>query len=420
MNIELYIIKSFFTYSSFNEFKDYLDEEFLKANAKELYKLYQSIKLFHEQYPEKGIPSCDELRIFHFSLYPAASKKEEEALEPLLKKLQEVQPDLSIVRQYVDSHRERKTLTKLAIAALEASDGNKDVAEFWSSIDELKKACEPITNDEDDFVTNDLSGLEEKLLVAGFRWRLPSLNKMLGPLRKGDFGFVFARPESGKTTFLASEITFFAEQLNEEDGPIIWFNNEEQGEKVVIRCYQASLGITTQHLFTKINEFKQEYVSNTHGQLKIYDSASLTKQEVERVCKKYNPSIIIFDQIDKIKGFGSDRDRHDLELKIIYQWARELAKTYGPVIGVCQAGGTAEGKKWLTMDDVDSSKTSKQGEADWILGIGKSNNAGMESIRHLNLSKNKLFGDKDTIPELRHGMRDVLIKPEIARYEDVK
>ena len=71
------------------------------------------------------------------------------------------------------------------------------------------------------------------------------------------------------------------------------------------------------------------------------------------------------------------------------------------------------------MDDVNESKTAKQGEADWILGIGKSHQEGMEGVRHLHLSKNKLLGDIGTKPELRHGKCDVIIKPELARYMDI-
>jgi hypothetical protein len=85
---------------------------------------------------------------------------------------------------------------------------------------------------------------------------------------------------------------------------------------------------------------------------------------------------------------------------------------------VSQAGGEAEGKLFLTMDMVDGSKTAKQGEADWILGIGKDQDNTSRS-RYFNISKNKLIGDKDTLPDLRHGSTQVLIKPEIARYEDL-
>jgi hypothetical protein len=71
------------------------------------------------------------------------------------------------------------------------------------------------------------------------------------------------------------------------------------------------------------------------------------------------------------------------------------------------------------MNNVANAKTSKQAEADWILGIGKLNDPGWDSVRFLHLSKNKLLGDEDTIPEQRHGRREVLIDPTIARYKDM-
>lgn len=70
------------------------------------------------------------------------------------------------------------------------------------------------------------------------------------------------------------------------------------------------------------------------------------------------------------------------------------------------------------MENVANAKTAKQAEADWILGIGATHAEGFEFVRHLHLSKNKLTGDEDSDPDLRHGKCDVLIKPQIARYED--
>ena len=70
------------------------------------------------------------------------------------------------------------------------------------------------------------------------------------------------------------------------------------------------------------------------------------------------------------------------------------------------------------MANVSNAKTSKQAEADWILGIGKQNESGMEYVRHFHVSKNKLFGDEDSDPNMRHGKWDVKIQPTIARYED--
>jgi hypothetical protein len=200
------------------------------------------------------------------------------------------------------------------------------------------------------------------------------------------------------------------------DNPILWCNNEEQGSKVMLRCYQAVFGITQQELFSNLDYYKDEYEKRIRGRIKIFDEATITKKKVERLCEELNPSMIIFDQIDKVAW--PDSERYDLKMKSIYQWGRELSKTYGPTVGVCQAGGTGEGKKYLTMNDVDSSHTAKQGEADFMIGIGKTNDDAEEYVRYISICKNKLAGDMDTIPELRHGKVSVIIDPHLARYRD--
>lgn len=222
---------------------------------------------------------------------------------------------------------------------------------------------------------------------------------------------------TGKTTFLASEGSYMAEQLKQiNGGPVIWFNNEEQGKKVNLRVYQATLGVTLEQLYANPTKYHEEFNDKIGKHFKQVDRASIFKTDVEKLLETKKPGLVIFDQIDKIKGFQADRD--DLLLGSIYQWARELAKTYCPVIGVCQADGTGEGVRWLTMANVANAKTSKQAEADWILGIGCTHDQGWENVRFLNISKNKLLGDEDTIPSQRHAKIEVLIKPQIGRYED--
>lgn len=205
--------------------------------------------------------------------------------------------------------------------------------------------------------------------------------------------------------------------LTQTDKPIIWFNNEEQGEKVMLRVYQSFFGCKLHDLLAHVKQYKAEFRERTQGRFKLVDDASIDKRRVERLLEIVKPGLIIYDQIDKIKGFKADRD--DLVYGEIYQWARELAKVYAPSIGVCQAGGLAEGQKYLTMDHVANAKTSKQAEADFIVGIGKTHSEGAEFVRYLNISKNKLMGDTDSMPALKHGRFEVLIQPEVARYKDI-
>jgi len=269
-----------------------------------------------------------------------------------------------------------------------------------------------------DYVSDDIHEvLNETIHAPGLRWRLDSLNKSLGSLRKGNFGFVFARPETGKTTFLASEVTHMATQLGPKSGPILWINNEETGAAVMGRLYQAALGATVDRIAKHPESAQEKYRELTNGKLKLLDRAGIHRREIERIVEAENPSLILFDQIDKIKGFKADRE--DLALGAIYQWAREVAKEYCPVIGVCQADVSGENQRWLYMDNVAGAKTAKQAEADFILGIGKIHDPGFEEIRFINISKNKLPGDADSDRTNRHPQIQVEIKPQIARYIDL-
>jgi len=342
--------------------------------------------------------------------------KDREVVESLLSTLQSATIDEQLIGDVLTTLRNKKLAYDLALVSLDVSEGRSSVDKIFSTFDafEQKREIEQV-----EFVSGDLNELyNDAVKTTGLRWRLTTLNRMLGSLRKGDFGFIFARPESGKTTFLASEITYFAGQLAAESGPILWFNNEEQGSKVMLRCIQASLGISQAELFSNINQHQITFNSNGGQHIKIFDSANIHRRQVEQLCKELKPALVVFDQIDKIKGFTDDRE--DLRLGAIYIWSRELAKTYCPTIGVCQADASGEGKRWLTMENVANAKTSKQAEADFILGIGKTHDTALEYVRHFHLSKNKLSGDADTEPEMRHGKADVLIQPLIARYKDME
>lgn len=320
------------------------------------------------------------------------------------------------VRTLLEALKRIRVCEDISITAYEASRGSKS---FLEVVELSKKLEDGVELPKVEFVTDDLEEiLDTTVKTPGLRWRLQCLNASLGSLRKGDFGFLFARPETGKTTFLASEVTYMAEQLRSEDGPMIWFNNEEQGRKVKLRCYQAALGAKLEHLLKEPRRAKEKYHEKTGGKLLIFDNSSISKHQVQAICHQYNPSLIIFDQIDKLAGFKADRE--DLMMGAIYQWGRELAKTYAPVIGVCQANGTGEGIAYLNMSHVAGAQTAKQAEADWILGIGKVEDINFDRIRYLSICKNKLVGDEDTDPSLRHMHKEVLLKAEIARYEDIE
>lgn len=398
---------------NYYQFYEHIDLPHIKDNYKELYYLYLSLREVHELIQtDLDIPS---LQAFFFQKYPDVDKQ---IYLELFKTLSETLIDPTLGLVLLNRIKARKQALKLSEAYFKYSNGNlsdeglQDVRNLYEATSDQK----PI--EEYNFVTTSITQIIHEIFQkSGLRWRLDALNKSLGSLRKGNFGFLFARPEVGKTTFLASEISFMLTQLKDDHGPIIWFNNEQVGAEVMLRMYQGYFGLRLEQIKSNPEKYEKEFEEQTNGRFKLVDNANVEKGLVERLLKQYNPSLVIFDQIDKIKGFAADRE--DLRLGAIYIWARELAKTYCPVVGICQADGSAEGLKWLTMDNVANAKTSKQAEADWILGMGAVHSEGMQFIRYLNISKNKLMGDDDTIPKLRHGRFEVLIEPEIARFKDI-
>lgn len=406
VNPLLGLIKHLLQLDLYNKYRSYIDDQKLAPNLKQIYHGLDDLIVKYN----RDI-SLDELTVYCLSKHQDVHE-----LTSIFNTIEatDIQPDLAT--DLLIDHKKKTLAHEIAMLAIDVNEGRKDFDLLKEKI-ALEQEEERSVIEDYDFVSDNLEELyNEQIKQHGLRWRLQTLNRMLGSLRKGDFGFIFARPEVGKTTFLASEVSYFAEQLQEEDGPILWINNEEKGEKVKIRIIQASLGLPLAALISNITNNQVEYEHKTNHKIKLFDRAAVTKSTIEKLCATLKPSLVLLDQIDKIHGF--DGDREDLKLGAIYIWARELAKTYCPVIGVTQADGTAEGKKWLTMDNVSNAKTAKQAEADWILGIGSTHADGFEYVRHLHLSKNKLTGDSDTDPELRHGKQDVLIEPQIARYRD--
>lgn len=406
----LILLKVLLLKENYNKFFEYVFKNL--TLEKELKLILEALKELYEKFPEVQEFNLDELQIYFFA-NNNIKEKDKGVYESIFSNCRGLSVSEAVLESVLSSLYTKARAGELAIAAMEVAEGQRpveDLSQFYTDLNNLPSAVEPVS-----FVTDNLEELYGATVATpGLRWRLNALNRSLGSLRRGDFGFIFARPETGKTTFLASEVTFFAGQV---DSPILWFNNEEQGNKVMIRCYQAALGLELYDLMSRRETNARKFREITRGNIRLFDSAAIHRTEVERICEDLQPTLIVFDQIDKIKGFQDDRE--DLRLGAIYIWARELAKQYAPVVGVSQASGEGEGIKYLSMDHVSNAKTAKQAEADWILGIGKSHDPDFEHIRHFSICKNKLAGDPDTDPALRHGRIDVEIKPEIARYKDL-
>lgn len=414
--MELYIdiIKLFLNKDIYTRYNHVIDRMFLKKNYPEILRMFNTLDILHKK--EGSEWTVTDLETVFYTEYPQIDR---EVYTSVFERLRSAAPKSDLVAEYLDSLAQRAEASKVAFVALDVAEGKVPVSALSDAIANLGDRQTKSSASEILFVDDSLEAIYESTVKGGgLNWRLDSLNRALGPLRKGDFGFIFARPEAGKTTWLADQGTFMATQLKEDDGPILWFNNEERHEKVILRCYEASLGVGLARILADRPRAQAAFRERTHSKLKFIDDRNepISKGLIERLCKQLSPSLIIVDQLDKVLGF--DGDREDLHLGAIYQWHRELAKRYAPVIGVSQSDGSGEGIKFLNMGHVANAKTAKQAEADWILGIGFSYQD-PPNVRGFRLCKNKLIGGEQSVAEQRHGQWEVLIQPEIARYVDV-
>jgi len=285
------------------------------------------------------------------------------------------------------------------------------------------KAVERYIEKDELFVSSDLTSMSERIKSSGYEWRLDVLNRSLGPLRHGNFVIVAARVEVGKTTFLASEVSYIAQQLP-NDRPVVWVNNEEESSVVFFRIVQATLGLNSSEIIDDSAKAMENYTKILGGNK---DKIRVTKdtnniKDLETLFKEINPGMIVFDQLDKVVGMKND-EREDIMLGKLYKWARELARTYGPVIAASQISAAAMDLKdppFIGLDCLRGSRTDKPGEADAVITIGKfkePKNLDEEMTRTINIPKNKMSGGPKSIEAERHGQYLVKIYPTKARFE---
>jgi replicative DNA helicase len=272
---------------------------------------------------------------------------------------------------------------------------------------------------------------------TGLHWRLRCLNEHIKPLRGGDFIVVAARPDKGKTTFCASELTYMAAQVDTvypgENRSILWFNNEGPGNKIIMRNFQAALNATTEELVTLSNtpasagfakyktKVREDYAAALGGRpgvLRVFDIHDMWNHEVEDLMKLYNPAVVLFDMVDNIKFGGETNNngqRTDQLLEAMYQWARFMGVKHNcAIMATSQISADGDGASFPTLPQLKDSKTGKQGAADVIITLGALNDPVLENSRYIGTTKNK----KVRTGKRGSPMAEVMFDSQRARYKE--
>lgn len=283
--------------------------------------------------------------------------------------------------------------------------------------------------------------LEAEANDVGFSWRLPCLNRHIKPIRRGDFVVVAARPDSGKTSFCASEVTHMAAQVDAlfpgETRSILWFNNEGPGRNIVVRNFQAALNATIEELakYSKekcttpdlskrygslVREKYAEALGGRAGVLRVFDIHGMWNYEVEDLMRMHKPAVVLFDMVDNIKFGGevnNNGQRTDQLLEAMYQWARMMGVKYDCcVIATSQISGEGDGIQYPGLGMLKDSRTGKQGSADVIITIGTVNDPVLAKSRYIGCTKNKRVRTGVT----KSPQQEVIFDGDRSRYVELE
>lgn len=371
--------------------------------------ILNTIKLYYERYKDKKQISVNELESFFFHNNPAIDEESYKRLFDQIRNFKTDNPDLiqDILNQVVERH----VCAKVATVATDVAQGLKKegVDEIEGLIQEYR---DTVGNLLDPYEVVCRTPLEELLRIhneEGLKWSLKFLRNTLGMVKPRTLGHIFARPDSGKTSLALHQIAYFAYQLKKLDKEMLFMNNEEDINIVRTRLYTVMVDNDISWIDAHPEEAQRKFDERGGNNILLVGGVTHI-YEVEKFLNTFRPYAAVIDQGPKVWYPGRDLNNVD-RLQRLYNKYRELAKKYDCIfISLGQADNASEGKKFLGLNNLDSSKVGIPGELDWALGIGRVHDPGYEEVRYLNIAKNKLTG--------RYGQTEVHFNAQKCRYED--
>lgn len=369
----------------FNKVKNILDTPMFSGQLKEL---YTTIVYAHTSY-EKNLTK-DELYALHLDRNPALPSSSKTEVFGVIQSLPPDANNFDLQMDVVKNFWLRDRAREIGEKAISIFTGeSEDFGELQRMVDTVEDGR---MSDKTTY-TQVESNLDE-LLDEGtgtpdfpFDWEL--MRENINGLWRGNLGIIFARPEVGKTTFCA----FLASSYVKQKKKVVYWANEEPAHKIKLRIIQSFFNKTIFELNTERDQLRKLYQEQIEPYLTIMDSVGTSIDEVNEYAQLNKPDVMFCDQLDKFKVKG-EFGRGDERLKEIYICAREIAKRNSLLLwAVSQASYEAHDRPFIDYSMLDNSKTGKAGEADMIIGIGKTGSSEVENVvRHVCISKNKING----------------------------
>jgi replicative DNA helicase len=393
--------------------KAILDNNFYQQNVQKIsrdlfpdeYLKYYDIVDDYYKHNDKSL-SVDELETLFNSRTPALTSAARQKAKLELDALRAIELQPGIYNTLIQDAYVEKKVAEIVTTAFEIGDHkHRDFDAILNIIDSIRAKEQQEVVYADKSFEAIFGNLDESR-----KWKInfPPLQERLKGIGPGVFGIVAARPEAGKTAFMA-HLNFAPDGFVTQGAKILWVANEEKYNLVMARCLSSYTGLTIDELMADKEATRLSWDTISDKIDIVYDT-QFSIEDLETLLTKNKHDIIIIDQLDKLPVKG-EFAREDQRYKELYIKARNIAINHNvAVIGVCQASSEADGKLYYGYEALDGSKTGKAAQADVIMCIGKNADGaqGDENYyRVINLPKNKLTGD--------HKCVSYMLQPRISR-----
>ena len=369
----------------FNKVKNKIDRTMFDNELKDI---FDTIVYSHTKY-DRSL-SVPELSTIFNDRNPAMPDSARNRVQDMIVQLVAPKESDELHTDIVNNLWLRDKARQIGEKALDIFTGDSD--EFG----ELKKLIESVDDgrigDKTTYtiVDKDLNELlSEEAGDNDFPFTFNLINENISGLDRGNLGILFARPEVGKTTFCC----FLASSYIRQGFQVVYWANEEPAKRIKLRIIQSYFELTKEEMVAQRFSLLDRYKTEIEPYLTIMDSVGTSVEEVDEYAKLNKPDVMFCDQLDKFRIRG-EYNRGDERLKETYVSAREIAKRNLCLVwAVSQASYDAHDRQFIDYAMLDNSKTGKAGEADIIIGIGKTGSSEVDNIvRHICISKNKING----------------------------
>ena len=356
---------------------------------REMRDIFDTLTYHHTTY--NNDITVGELAVLFNDKYPAMPDSARNGVQELIHQLDAGTPDnIELHMELVNNFWLRDRARVIGEKAIEIFTGESE--EFG----ELKRMIESVEDGRmSDKTTYEIENssldelLDEQSGEPDFPFEFNLIAEEVQGLDRGNLGIIFARPEVGKTTFCC----FLAASYVRAGNKVVYFSNEEPAKKIKLRLIQSYFEVTREELNNNRDKYVPLYEEKVAPFFTIMSSVGTSVEEINEYAKLNKPDVMFCDQLDKFRISG-DYNRGDEKLKEIYVNGREIAKRNNLLFwAVSQASNDAHDRQFIDYAMMDNSKTGKAGEADIIIGIGKTGSSEIENtVRHICISKNKING----------------------------